>query len=222
MTEMLELSRAGETLLIDADHALIWPAQRSAFIADLHLGKGEIFRRSGIPIPEGTTRDDLLRLNALVERFGLERLVLLGDFLHGPSTGVATHIDAFAAWRVQRPKLEFIVVAGNHDRHAAGKELAECVQWEREGYTIGPFACCHHPCEIESRYVLSGHIHPVISLHGSHRERLRIPVLWARRHYAVLPSFGSFTGGAVIEPDERDEVYGMAAGRVWKVPQIAR
>ena len=219
MTEgSVEVGLSGERLIVDPDCALIWPAQRTAFIADLHLGKGEIFRRAGIPIPEGTTQADLQRLTRLVADHGLQRVVLLGDFLNGASKGRATHLQMFSEWRAEHPGLEFIVVAGNHDRRAAGRELAHCVQWQTEGYVLGPFACCHHPCAIEARYVLSGHIHPVLFLRGSHRERVRVPVLWVQPHCAVLPSFGSFTGGAVIEPGERDEIYAIAAGRVWRVP----
>jgi uncharacterized protein len=222
VSEVIELALAGESLLVHADHALIWPQERTVFIADLHLGKSEIFRRSGIPIPEGTTRDDLQRIRGLIQSYGLSRVVLLGDFLHGPSKGTATHIDEFRQWRIEDRDLEFVVVAGNHDRRAAGTELADCVRWETEGYALGPFACCHHPCTIQSRYVLSGHVHPVVFLHGSHRERLRVPVLWVQEQCAVLPSFGSFTGGAVIEPGDQDRLYAMAAHRVWQLPPVTK
>jgi DNA ligase-associated metallophosphoesterase len=214
----VKLEIAGEELIAHPERALIWPAAQTAFIADLHLGKGEIFRRSGIPIPEGSTLTDLARIASLIVEFDLQRIVLLGDFLHGPSSGASTHAKMFREWRTMRDSLEFIVVAGNHDRRAAGRELVDAVDWQTEGYELGPFACCHHPCEVESRFVLSGHLHPVVFLHGSHRERLRMPVLWLQSHCAVLPSFGSFTGGALIEPSQGDRLYAMAAGRVWKLP----
>ena len=91
MTEgSVEVGLSGERLIVDPDRALIWPAQGTAFIADLHLGKGEIFRRAGIPIPEGTTQTDLQRITRLTADHGLQRVVLLGDFLHGASKGRAT------------------------------------------------------------------------------------------------------------------------------------
>jgi DNA ligase-associated metallophosphoesterase len=213
---------AGEQLRLHPDRAVLWPTMRTLFIADLHLGKAEIFRRSGIPIPEGDTQADLLRLDQLIASYELRRIVLLGDFLHAASPGRSTHADQFAAWRATQPSLEFVVIAGNHDRRAAGRELAESVAWHLDEWQIGPFVCRHHPGASSAGYVLAGHIHPVVFLYGSHRERTRVPVCWVRPDYAVLPSFGSFTGGGDIEPEAGDRLYAFAADRVWSLPAVER
>jgi uncharacterized protein len=214
----LEIECAGEQLLLHADRAVIWPAARTLFIADLHLGKSEVLRRSGIPIPEGNTDADLARLDRILLAHQLERVVLLGDFLHAASPGASTHGEAFLRWRAARSQLEFVVIAGNHDRRAAGRELADAVDWELSERQFGPFVCRHYAGTSPHGYVLSGHIHPVFNLFGSHRERARVPVCWLRCGYAVLPSFGSFTGGGDIEPAAGDRLYAFAADRVWKVP----
>jgi DNA ligase-associated metallophosphoesterase len=214
----LEIECAGEAVLLHPDRALVWSAARTAFIADLHLGKAEIFRRSGIPIPEGDTLVDLRRLDALIDAHALERIVVLGDFLHAASSERAGHADAFTAWRRARGSLDFVVIAGNHDRRSAGRELADSVTWHSKEWHIGPFVCRHHPGGAEHGYVLAGHIHPVRYLYGSYRERTRVPVCWVRRDYAVLPSFGSFTGGGEIEPSSDDRLYAFAANRVWALP----
>ena len=98
MTEgSLELVLAGERVVVDPDRALIWPAQRTAFIADLHLGKGEIFRRAGIPIPEGTTQTDLQRITRLTADHGLQRVVLLSIPSSNSSSLQATTIVVLQA-----------------------------------------------------------------------------------------------------------------------------
>jgi uncharacterized protein len=214
----IEIDCAGETLLLTSDRAVVWPAKRTAFIADLHLGKTEVFRRSGIPLPEGGTQADLQRLDHLIAGHELQRIVLLGDFLHAESRGASTHGEAFVRWRMSHPTLAFVVVAGNHDRRAAGRELAEVVEWHLNELSLGPFVCRHHPGGSPLGYVLCGHLHPTIYLHGSQRERIRAPVCWVRQEYAVLPSFGSFTGGATIEAAPTDRLFAFAAGRVWRVP----
>jgi uncharacterized protein len=216
----LAVECAGESLLLHPDRAVLWPAERTLFIADLHLGKAEIFRRSGIPIPEGDTLTDLRRLDRLIASHALQRIVLLGDFLHAASPDRSTHAQTFTAWRSTQRSLEFVVIAGNHDRRAAGVELTEWVSWRLHEWPIGPFVCRHHPGSSGAGYVLSGHIHPAMFLYGSHRERTRVPVCWVRRDHAVLPSFGSFTGGGDIEPTPSDRVFAFAAGRVWRVPAI--
>jgi len=218
----LVVSCAGESLLLHPDRAVLWPTQRTAFIADLHLGKAEIFRRSGIPIPEGHTHADLQRLDRLIADHELRRIVLLGDFLHAASPGQSTHADLFTAWRARQAALEFIVIAGNHDRRAAGRELADSVEWHLHEWRAGPFLCRHHPGRVDDAYVLSGHIHPVVFLYGSHRERARVPVCWMRKDHAVLPSFGSFTGGGDIEPTNSDQLFAFAANRVWRLPAVER
>jgi uncharacterized protein len=214
----LQVQIAGEELLVDAQRALLWPAERTMFLADLHLGKSDQFRRAGIPIPEGNTASDLQRIEQLVEQYQVRRVVLLGDFLHSRSSATAVYTQLFAAWRESRPHLDFIVVAGNHDRFDAFKSGAWNVQWQRAGAQIGPFVCQHHPGPSPQGFVLAGHVHPVMFLYGSGRERLRLPVLWLRDQYAVLPSFGSFTGGAEISPSDSDTVFAFAADRVWRVP----
>ena len=45
----------GERLQLHADRALYWPARGRLLIADLHLGKGDVFRRAGIAVPRGGT-----------------------------------------------------------------------------------------------------------------------------------------------------------------------
>ena len=215
--DALTIELAGEQLIVDAQRALVWPAEATMFLADLHLGKSDIFRRAGIPIPEGSTTADLDRIELLVQRYRLKRVVLLGDFLHGRSFPKAAYSESFAAWRRTRPDLEFTVIAGNHDRFDAFRSVNWNVTWQREGVPIGPFICRHHPEPSREGFVLAGHVHPVMFLYGSARERLRVPVLWIRDGHAVLPSFGSFTGGAEVSPSESESVYGFAAERVWKV-----
>jgi DNA ligase-associated metallophosphoesterase len=205
-------------MLLHPDRALIWPARRTLFIADLHLGKGEIFRRAGIPIPEGHTALDLQRIDAMVKTHELQRVVLLGDFLHGAADAAASHARLFRQWRQERAALEFVVVAGNHDRRSVGRELDDAVQWQVSDWQLGPFVCRHHPGRSLDGFVLSGHVHPVIYLRASHRERTRVPVCWINAHCAVLPAFGSFTGGGEIEPEDEDRLFAFAANRVWRVP----
>lgn len=78
----MKLSLAGESVELMAEKALWWPAARTLFIADLHLGKAASFRALGQPVPSGTTQDNLDRLSALIDRHAAARLVFLGDFLH--------------------------------------------------------------------------------------------------------------------------------------------
>ena len=61
MAAELHVALAGEPVVLHADRALYWPRGGSLLIADLHLGKGDAFRRAGVAVPSGGTRDDLAR-----------------------------------------------------------------------------------------------------------------------------------------------------------------
>ncbi|HEU4600669.1 MAG TPA: ligase-associated DNA damage response endonuclease PdeM [Steroidobacteraceae bacterium] len=217
MTEHRVIELAGEEVVLHRERALFWVARRTLFIADLHLGKSDFFRRAGIAIPEGTTQTDLERLTRLIDGFAIENVIVLGDFVHGRSSERAVHLELFMQWRRQHRAVNVVVVAGNHDRHVQGNREQWEVEWVQEGFRTGPFICTHHPRADTAGFVLSGHVHPVMKLQGSSRERVRIPVLQVRSDYAILPSFGSFTGGAEIEVEEDDRVFGFAAERVWQI-----
>jgi metallophosphoesterase superfamily enzyme len=47
-------------LLLLPEKAVFWPAQGMLIIADIHFGKAASFRAQGIPVPRGTTTENLL------------------------------------------------------------------------------------------------------------------------------------------------------------------
>jgi metallophosphoesterase superfamily enzyme len=76
-----------------------------------------------------------------------------------------------------------------------------------------PFVFAHEPVGDARGYVLAGHIHPAFQL-ARIRKRLRVPVFWKRPEYLVMPSFGSFTGGATIAPEKEDQIFAVGPERV--------
>jgi DNA ligase-associated metallophosphoesterase len=217
VSDRAEIRICDETLLLLADRAVVWPARRTLFLADLHLGKDEVFRRAGVAVPSGVVETDLGRLTRLIESHAVRRVVMLGDFVHARPRVTTTFVTEFRRWRDGNADVDVIVVAGNHDRHMAGHELSGMVEWCEREWIDGPFVGRHHPGADIRGYVLSGHIHPVIKL-VSGRERMRLPVFWFTAGHAVLPSFGTFTGGAEIDPSTDDRVYVIGEGSVVALP----
>ena len=68
----LEIEVAGERLLMLPQRALYWPARQMLAIADIHFGKAASFRAGGIPVPRGTTTENLQALDALVPQWVAE------------------------------------------------------------------------------------------------------------------------------------------------------
>lgn len=182
-------SCAGEAVELFADRALYWPAQRTLYIADLHLGKGDVFRRAGIALPSGGSDLDLARLTRLLQHTGATRLRVLGDFLHGAASPRSWR-DSWTAWRTAHASLRIGVVTGNHDRALAGAGLA--LDLLGDAIDEGPFALRHAPQEHPRLHVLCGHLHPVAAPAGLRR---RWPAFWLHPGMTVLPAFSRFSGG---------------------------
>lgn len=212
----LSVELAGEQVLLHPDRALLWPSRRTAIVADVHFGKDDAFRRAGIALPAGAARTDVTRLAGLVDAHALERLIVLGDFFHTAPQPDDEFFVEFAAFRAAHPGVTLDVVVGNHDRHG-GAALDDVATWHADGLSIGPFELRHEPEHAPGRYVLAGHVHPVLAI-GDGADHARLPVFWVRPQIAVLPAFGSLTGGARIIPRSGDRVYGAAGRRVVPIP----
>jgi DNA ligase-associated metallophosphoesterase len=214
MPSQLEITLAGEHLLATAEGALVWPAHRTLFIADLHIGKDATFRAKGRALPPGTTGRDLARLTALLNQHLIETLVLLGDAFHSEHAAEEETCDALGYWRSEHSSIGMQMVVGNHDRRAT--HLAAKVGWELldEGTVATPWILRHHPGESRKGYVLSGHLHPTVRMRGAGRQSLKVPCFWLGERSCVLPAFSGFTGGSLIRPDPGDRVLVLAGGEV--------
>lgn len=212
----LSIELAGETVLLHPDRALLWPARHAAIVADVHFGKDDAFRRAGIALPAGAARTDVARLADLVAAHALRRIVVLGDFFHAAPQVDDAFFAEFEAFRAAHAGLSLDVVVGNHDRHG-GHALDTVATWHPDGLALGPFDLRHEPERVVGRYVLAGHVHPVIAI-GDATDRARLPIFWLRPEVGVLPAFGSLTGGARVVPRAGDRVFAAAGKRVVAIP----
>jgi DNA ligase-associated metallophosphoesterase len=200
----LTVGLGGEQLVLLPQKAAFWPRERMLIIADIHFGKAAAFRSFGIPVPKGTTTENLQALDALIELSGANHILFLGDFLHARAAHAASTQAAMLDWRRRRSDLVLTLVRGNHDKHAGDPAEQLGIELVDEPYTVGPYSFCHHPDIAAPGYVLAGHVHPVYVL-ATRSDALRLPCFIAGPRRMILPSFGAFTGGHALrpEPDER-------------------
>jgi uncharacterized protein len=208
----MDLLPSGAMYLIDS---------ASLLIADLHLGKASSFRQLGVPVPHGTTQDNLSALSADLRTTKAQQLIFLGDFLHARAAHTTALHEALTNWRQTHAQLSIRLIRGNHDSRAGDPPTALGIEVVNEPHLQGPFALCHHPQAVEGHYCLAGHWHPCITLHGKARERLRLPCFWLGDEVAhpvgILPAYGDFTGMHPIERRNSDAVYAVAGDVVRKV-----
>jgi DNA ligase-associated metallophosphoesterase len=200
-----------------AERALFWPAEATLFVADLHVGKPDVFHGAGIPIPAAVTHADLDRLSRLIGSTGARRLVILGDFFHAAASQSPGVFAALESWRARHPALVIQLVAGNHDRHAGPPPAALAIEACGDEVRIGPFVCVHEPQTTPAvPYVLCGHLHPIALLTEPRAggRTLRLPCFHVGAAQTILPAFGAFTGGKTIAPVRGDRVFVIAGGQV--------
>ncbi|WP_218509767.1 ligase-associated DNA damage response endonuclease PdeM [Variovorax sp. dw_308] len=217
-TSPCQVQWAGESLCLLPQRALWWPAGGTLFVADLHLGKAATYRALGQPVPGGTTRQNLARLDDLIARRAPRRIVFLGDFLHAAQA--RTVLAAVQAWRAGHAAIAMTLVRGNHDSRAGDPPGALDIDVVDEPWLLGPFACCHHPQAHPTHFVLAGHLHPVCKLHGRGRDSLRLPCFVSEPDRAILPAFGEFTGGWLMEAMPHRRFHGVGGNNVWTLPAL--
>ena len=219
------LDLGGLRLELLPERAVHVPELSTLLLADLHLGKGDAFRRAGIALPAGGTAQDLARLSTLIERHQPEQVIALGDLIHGP-------LPSDAHWRQQwRDFLDrhagrrFAAVLGNHDRALRGADDFEGVELLPEGSACGRLSLHHEPPEADPAertslvhsLVVCGHLHPVLRLRQPGLPP-RLPAFWLRGHCLMLPAFSAFTGGFALQPKADEQVWLCAGDRVLALP----
>jgi uncharacterized protein len=208
----------GQTLVLDPQGALYWRERRALCLSDVHLGKSHTFRRNGIAVPSGTTAGELKRLDGLLERYQPERLWILGDLLHSAVDGREVHVATLKRWLDDLGGIEKRLVLGNHDK-AVGP-LSDALQCVRGAQIEAPFVLAHEPHLSAHGPVIAGHLHPVVRL-GDRLGKARFKAFWLNAQGLVLPSFGAFTGGYVVQPTRGDRVLIIADGAVRELKTAA-
>jgi DNA ligase-associated metallophosphoesterase len=217
------LRLAGQELSLLPERVVWHAASRTLFVADLHLGKSATFRARGLPVPSGTTQDNLARLAALVREHTATRVVFLGDLLHSRHAQRAQAIAPLHAWREAHAALRCVLVRGNHDSHAGdpppslGFEIVD-EPWPVDG-APGVFAC-HHPRDVAGGAVLAGHWHPALTLRGPARDHQRLACFCLVEDVLVLPAFGAFTGTSTEAPPTGSTCWPVGGERVWPALRI--
>jgi hypothetical protein len=172
---------------------LVWPAERTLIVADLHLEKGSAFAARGQMLPPYDTRATLMRLAKAIERHAPRRVIALGDSFHDAGGPARLDTDDAQRLRALQKGRTWVWVSGNHDREIdsriGGEAAAElCIQ----GITLR-----HEPSEDCEGPEIAGHLHPAARLvWGGASVRTRCFVSDGDR--LVLPAFGAFAGGLNI------------------------
>lgn len=199
-----------QDLCLSADRSIYWENEHALIVSDLHFGKTGHFRKAGIAVPQSVFKEDIQRLVAQVQYFKPQQLIVVGDMFHSYAN---KELELFVKWRCDFEELKIRLVKGNHD--ILNKKWYADQQIEVHDHTLNISAFCfqHDPGECSSGsdnpYVLSGHIHPGITINGVGKQTLRFPCFYFTESYCVLPAFSRFTGVVSVAPQGQDVAFAI-------------
>ena len=181
-----------EKLTICNQRVLFWENTNTLILSDLHIGKTAHFRKNGIPISAKVLHNDINRLEAVINHFKPERIIVVGDLFHAEYN---PDVIVFQQWFLQFKQLSWILVQGNHDKNDFKLYEATTIKVVRGMLELKPFTFIHdieHP-EAHKIYI-TGHTHPGVFLKGKGKQRIKLPCFLISTHNLVLPAFSLFSG----------------------------
>lgn len=204
-----------QNLWLSAQRSLFWEEEKALVASDLHFGKTGHFRKAGIAVPQSVYREDLQRLVGLLQYFGPQKLIVVGDFFHSSAN---TELDWFRRWRESFAALQIVLVRGNHDILKDDWYREAAIDVVQPTLTSGPFHFSHDRCDVQEKtYGFCGHIHPGILVHGLGKQSLRFPCFYFDREHCILPAFSKFTGAVALDKTQAQAVYAVVETELVKI-----
>lgn len=197
MTDRPSISVNGEALTLHKSGAAYWAARKTLLVADLHFEKASSYAAKGLGfLPPYDTRETQKRLMKLIDLFGAERLISLGDSFHDDKAGQRLSTEDRNGFAALARQVDLIWIRGNHDPELPRGLAGDVTDEMQEGGLV----LRHEPQPAPSVGEVAGHLHPValVKVRGRRMRRRAFICDGAR---LVLPSFGALTGGLdVLDP----------------------
>ena len=189
---------AFESWQLAPEGAAIHAGERTAVIADVHLGYEWARGFAGDCVPAHSLDETLSRLDRLLARASIARLIVAGDLVESPRPchRTAADLGRLRAW-LDSLGVSLIVLEGNHDRILArvtrpGRGSTEKphlpATYTIDGWTIG-----HGHRPLSGTGIISGHHHPVLRYAG-----YTAPCFLVGPGRIVLPAFSRNAAGCDV------------------------
>lgn len=208
----MEFIFQNQTLQLLPQKCIFWKEQSALIMSDLHLGKVMHFRKNGIQAPSQLIEKELSNFTGLLTSMNPQTLIIVGDLFH---SDINSEWEGWLQMLSSFPALSVLLIRGNHDRMPAYILKQANIKTVSKAF-ISPFVFSHQPIESE-HYVISGHVHPGISLKGLAKQRVSVPCFYFGKTFALLPAFGNFTGKEIITPQRGDLIFAIAGTEIIEI-----
>ncbi len=201
-----------ESWQLTPEGAAIHPGERTAVIADVHLGYEWARGAAGDCVPAHSLDETRTRLDRLLARAPIERLIVAGDLVESsrPCHRTAADLRRLVDW-LDPLGVRLLVLEGNHDRSPMGVSK---LRRRSTGSPPLPSTCTvdswtighgHQP--IAGDRTISGHVHPIVRIAG-----VGAPCFLAGPGRIVLPAFSRNAAGW--------DVLTAAVPRDWRIADL--
>jgi uncharacterized protein len=175
----------------------IHPGERIAVIADVHLGYEWARGAAGDCVPAHSLAETLKKLERLLERSPIDRLVVAGDLVESPRPCARTAADLarLARWLGERG-VRLVLIEGNHDRSLAGMarekglDAVEPAPVLQSHLLVAGWTIAHGHRLVPAARLISGHHHPVLRVSGH-----SAPCFLVGDGRIILPAFSGNAAG---------------------------
>ena len=151
------------------EKAIFWEDEKALLAADLHIGKSNTFRASGIPVPDGSTKYDLERIAELISKMNSKKLFILGDFFHSNIGLNSDLIENVIQWSNSLAGIDIILIKGNHDSRIVNRIGGEIFDRITDELELNSFLLKHQNEESEKCFTFAGHIHPAVKVNSNRK-----------------------------------------------------
>lgn len=191
--------------LFTPEGAAVHPGERTAVIADVHLGYEWARGAAGDCVPAHSLEETATRIAAVLERVPIARLIVAGDLVESPRPCARTAGDVrrLNTWLESRG-VTLTILEGNHDRGlkrrmgptspmARPSRPASGHHRLTPSCTIGGWTIAHGHRPIYGERTVSGHFHPVLRAEG-----FPARCFLAGPDRIILPAFSSNAAGCDV------------------------
>jgi putative SbcD/Mre11-related phosphoesterase len=177
------LKPARDGWFLTAEGGAIHWDERVAVIADVHLGYEWARGVSGDCVLAHSLAETQAKLERMLARVRVTRLVVAGDFVESskPCQRTARDVERLSTWLGERG-VDLVVLRGNHD---SGLNRPMSSTHDVGGWTIG-----HGHVPIAAAKTIFGHVHPAIRA-----ESVAAPCFLVGARTIVLPAFSNNAAG---------------------------
>jgi DNA ligase-associated metallophosphoesterase len=209
----MEVILNSEKVQLLPEKGIFLPLSNTLVLADLHFGKINHFRKSGIPVPTRANDKNYEVLISLLNSLKPERVLFLGDLFHSHYNDEWEVLGQITKYFTSS---SFELVLGNHDIMSELQYQRHEIKLHTTELKIRNFIFTHEPMDEVpvGYYNLSGHLHPGVNLRGSGRQSITLPCFYFGKHKGILPAFGSFTGLAHINPKKEERIFVIADEKI--------